>query len=124
MKAQQAATCMLLDVDFRLRELLVSSCIATFVLVSFFEPENFNAIKNGLPSGRLTMQPFAQKPIDNLALYVILYRVRAFCTELEANRGVSGCTSHKLNSSRSRNCRNRHGRETAEIAHRSSYAVL
>ena len=40
---------------------------------------------------------FSEKTIDNLASV-------SFCTELEANRGVSGGASHNL---RSRNCRNR-----------------
>ena len=71
------------------RELLkfVSSCIAIFVL-SFFT--------------RLTVEPFAEKPIDNLPLF---HFVR---TELEATRFVSGGLSHKFNAIR-------HGRETAEI---------
>ena len=43
----------------------------------------FNATKDRLRSGRLTMEPFAEKPIDNLASI-------SFCTELQANRGESG----------------------------------
>ena len=43
--------------------------------------------KDSLRIGRLTMEPFAEKPMDNLASI-------SFCTELEANRGVSGSASH------------------------------
>ena len=46
------------------------------------------------------MEPFAENPIDNLAS-------TSFCTELEANGGVSGDVSHKFNSIR-------HGPEAAE----------
>ena len=52
---------------------------------------------------RLTMEPFAEKPIDNVAS-------TSFCTELVRGewRRVWGA-SYKFNS-------NRHGRETAETA--------
>ena len=52
---------------------------------------------------RLTMKPFPEKPIDNVASTSICVR-----TELEANRGVSGGASHKFNAI----CQ---GRETAQI---------
>ena len=50
------------------------------------------------------MEPFPEKPIDNVASTSICTRR----TELEANGGVSGGASHKFNAIR-------HGRETAEI---------
>ena len=52
---------------------------------------------------RLTMEPFVEKPIDNLAsISFCTYRVRGEC------RRVWGCvTQIQLSSSRSRNCRNR-----------------
>ena len=78
------------------------------------EPVYFNATKDRLRSGRLTKEPFAEKPTDNLASI-------SFCTELEANRDVSGGATHnsvqfvtvkKLQRSlESRNCRNRHSRD-------------
>ena len=43
--------------------------------------------KNRIRSSRLTLEPFAEKPIDNLTSI-------SFCTDLEANRGVSGAASH------------------------------
>ena len=49
------------------------------------------------------MEPFAQKPTDNLAS-------TSFRTELEANRGMSGGASHN-------SIQIRHSQETAEIAH-------
>ena len=49
------------------------------------------------------MEPFPEKPIDNVASTSICVR-----TELEANGGVSGGASNKFNAI----C---HGRETAEI---------
>ena len=66
------------------------------------------------------MEPFSEKPIDNLTSIL-------FCTKLEANRGVSGGASHdtiQFNSSQSRNCRNHHGRETAEIVCNALTSVL
>ena len=52
------------------------------------------------------MEPFAEKPIDNLAsISFCTYRVR---DELEANRGVSGSASQEFSAIR-------HSRETAEI---------
>ena len=65
------------------------------------KPVHFNATEDRLCSDRLTMELFAKKSIDNLASI-------SFCTELEANRGVSGVRhTIEFNSSRSRNCRNR-----------------
>ena len=62
-------------------------------------------------STRLTMEPFAEKPIDNLASV-------SFSTELSQRR-IEACLGVRhtiqFNSSPSRNCRNREGRETAEI---------
>ena len=51
------------------------------------KPVYFNANKDRLRSGRLTMKPFEETPIDNLASI-------SFCTELGANRDVSGSASH------------------------------
>ena len=51
------------------------------------KPVYFNATKDKLRSGRLSMEPFAEKPADNLTSIFILYPV-------EANRGMSGGTSH------------------------------
>ena len=63
---------------------------------------------------RLTMEPFAEKPIDSLT------SISFVRTELKANRGVSGGVSHKFNAIR-------HDRETAEIVTveklQKSYAV-
>ena len=70
----------------RAGKLLMSSCIASFVLSFFF-------------LSRLTVEPFAEKPIHNLASI-------SFCTYRV--RGVSGGASQKFNAIR-------HGRETAEI---------
>ena len=50
------------------------------------------------------MESCSKKPTDNVASI-------SFCTELEANRASPGGASHNSI---------RHGRETAEIAHRSS----
>ena len=54
---------------------------------SVVKPVFLSATKDRLRSGRLTMKLFAEKPIDNVASI-------SFCTELEANRGVSGGASH------------------------------
>ena len=55
------------------------------------------------------MEPFAEKPIDNLAS-------TSLCIEpLEANGGVAGGASHNSIFNSIRNFRKRHGRETAEI---------
>ena len=45
------------------------------------------ATKYRLRSSRYILEPFAEKPIDNLASV-------SFFTEFEANRGVSGGASH------------------------------
>ena len=55
--------------------------------------------KYRLRSNRLVLEPFAEKPIVDLASV-------SFCAESEANRGCLGCATH-FNSSWSRNCRNR-----------------
>ena len=52
----------------------MSSCIAIFRFDELF--------------ARLTMEPFAEKPIRIWPLFHFV------CTELEANRGVSGSASH------------------------------
>ena len=66
---------------------------------------------------RLTMKPFPEMPIDNVAATSICIRA-----ELEANGGVSGGASHKFNNFI---C---HGPETAEITEveklHKSYAML
>ena len=102
----KAATCMFLDVDLRSRELLVSSCI-----ISHFRFDELFT--------RLTMEPFAEKPVNDLAsISFCTYRVRG------EQRHVWRCVTQfnsirhgreTAESPRSRNCRNRHGRETSEI---------
>ena len=66
--------------------------------------KHYQQLFRRLRSSRLTLEPFAEKPIDNQAS-------SSFCTELEANRDLSGGGSHNSI---------RHGRETAEITHQSS----
>ena len=75
------------NLKIRSRELLVSSCIG-------YSHFRFDKLFT-----KLTMEPFAEKPIDNLAS-------TSFCTYRV--RGVSGGASLKFNAIR-------HGRETAEI---------
>ena len=67
----KAAPCMFLDADLRSREPTCVELHSHFRFDELFEPENVNATKDRLRSGRLTMKPFAEKPI-----YFILYQVR------------------------------------------------